>query len=233
MFWRSNKLKISLDAIIKYFAAGFTLSIIITLFFEYLVSVGLALVTSLVGALFGSQAEEEINGPVRPAETIEYDQQDLNQMLRELDYAFHHMFAMLLQNFIFSFLVAAFVEEVCKYFSFYLVEHPDFLSCSAVLSSRPSSYDYGNVEVVHGVAPVGMEMSEVRNRRNGLDTASNEENENESDNIGDGMLDNNSLQATGTKITIAMVAVAAGFACNENISYVFGSSGGNLTSGEF
>jgi len=88
-------------------------------------------------------------------------------------YAKAHQWIFILYYLANSFVVAALVEEIAKYFAFWSLEHPDFLEISS------------------------------SNRRTRLQR---------------------SRESYGAAITVAMVAAATGFACCEDIGYVFSPS---------
>jgi hypothetical protein len=99
-----------------------------------------------------------------------------------------------------SFVVAAGVEEMCKYFTYRMVEHPDFISRRETEESMQVIYGEFDEEPDES-RPAGHDFSKQRR----------------------------SLQGHGAAVTIAMVAVAMGFACCENLVYIFIYSGSSFS----
>jgi hypothetical protein len=87
--------------------------------------------------------------------------------------------------FVTSFILAAMIEELCKYFGYRMVDHPDF----------------------HTKAQVEGAMR-WREEDGVQSTACFEEQD-------------RSFRSRGASITVSMVAVATGFACCENLVYIF------------
>jgi len=157
--WRWNRFDLSLDAVIKYFASGFIFGTSIAVVVELLIGLVINIfifVVFLYATIFElsfseKQIEDWSNDPLLA----------FKELLQETTWIF------VLYTFLNAFVIAAVTEELCKYFSFWMVEHPDLMP-----RSHPGK----------------------------------------------------SLNSTGTGITIAMVTAAVGFACCENIGYVFSSS---------
>jgi RsiW-degrading membrane proteinase PrsW (M82 family) len=158
--WHWHKFDLSVDAVIKYFAYGFLLSTGIAMVWETLVSIVTNLIFTIMFILSVSFSRKEIQ--------IE----STNDLLIYLADDVHWL--CILYFFANSFIIAALVEEMAKYFAFWTMDHPDF----SEISSPP------------GTAAV-LEKNRVSH---------------------------------GSAITVAMVAAATGFACCENLGYIFGGS---------
>lgn len=167
--WNRNRFDLSLDAVIKYFSSGFVFCTFMAMVYEMLVSSVLGAITYII--VLGG-----ISGEVTPNMTGD----DLHALVKQ--YAKDHVGIFAVFVFLNAFVVAALVEELSKYFGFWMVEHPDLMD---VKDLAPIVVDSNTDEA----APV------ATNTR--------------------------TLQTRAAATTIAMVAVAAGFACSENLLYVF------------
>jgi RsiW-degrading membrane proteinase PrsW (M82 family) len=108
----------------------------------------------------------------------------------------HYPAIFVLYNFLNAFVVAALVEEMVKYFGYRMVVTPDLLPGDA--APAPAGPDGA------GAGPHGAEA--------GPDGAEA------------GLVDGSAakgLASTGAGVTVAMVSTALGFACCENLMYVF------------
>ena len=108
-----------------------------------------------------------------------------------------------------AFLLAALIEELCKYFGYRMVEHPDFLSKDELTdASRILMGENDNLLDEGNVPPELRDPEDPSNQ-----------------NVGSRQLDyskqGQSIQARGANITIAMICTAMGFTCCENLVYVF------------
>eukprot|EP00550_Attheya_septentrionalis_P012888 CAMPEP_0198303146 /NCGR_PEP_ID=MMETSP1449-20131203/56735_1 /TAXON_ID=420275 /ORGANISM="Attheya septentrionalis, Strain CCMP2084" /LENGTH=579 /DNA_ID=CAMNT_0044005631 /DNA_START=292 /DNA_END=2029 /DNA_ORIENTATION=- len=115
--WRWNRLDLSFDAVVKFFSCGFLFSTIWAFVYETAVMLLLSVVEyGIVISLFVSEQEiDDAKGDI-----------DIKKMAMAFmhDYLWVVIVALALN----AFVVAALVEELCKYFGFWMVEHPDFLS---------------------------------------------------------------------------------------------------------
>eukprot|EP00544_Gedaniella_sp_CCMP2646_P012622 CAMPEP_0202485104 /NCGR_PEP_ID=MMETSP1361-20130828/4020_1 /ASSEMBLY_ACC=CAM_ASM_000849 /TAXON_ID=210615 /ORGANISM="Staurosira complex sp., Strain CCMP2646" /LENGTH=401 /DNA_ID=CAMNT_0049113917 /DNA_START=433 /DNA_END=1638 /DNA_ORIENTATION=- len=155
--WKWYRFDLSLDAVVKYFSSGFILATGMAVVLEMLVSTILGLISNVI-ILIVAITQEYAKGTSLPT-TSQEAQDYAREFQRE------HLPLFCFFTFLNAFVVAAFVEETCKYFGFWMVETPDLNDSSL----------FGRV----------------------------------------------SKESKGVGITIAMVATALGFACCENLLYVF------------
>jgi RsiW-degrading membrane proteinase PrsW (M82 family) len=149
--WRWNRFDLSLDAVIKFFSSGFVLCTGIAVLMELILSVLFGILRNVIVVVIAIAEQDTAELPTASADSI-----------REFTKEFQHDHLWLFGIFTFlnAFVVAALIEEVSKYFGFFMVEHPD------------------------------LEEGQTR-------------------------------QSRGAGITVAMVSTALGFACCENLLYVF------------
>lgn len=152
--WKWYRFDLSLDAVVKYFSSGFILATGMAVVLEMLVSALLGLISNVI-ILIVVITQDGTSLPTTSQEARDY----ARQFQRE------HLPLFCFFTFLNAFVVAAFVEETCKYFGFWMVETPDL-----------------NNSTLFGRVP---------------------------------------KESKGVGITIAMVATALGFACCENLLYVF------------
>lgn len=187
-----------MDAIIKYFASGFCLSTSLAAFWEVVFGLTVKVVVSLMLAIAGVDV---VDDPNSNANWMKFGT-SLAPLLRSADeadfvevFGRSHPILYTIYLAVASFLLAAFIEELCKYFGFRLVEHPDFLSKREIEET-----------VTLVMADNDEELEQGRRRRSeGYDFS----------------MQQTSCQAKGSATTLAMICVAMGFTCCENIVYVF------------
>jgi RsiW-degrading membrane proteinase PrsW (M82 family) len=201
LVYAKHKKDVSIDAVIKFFAAGFCLSTTLGVFFELAVGLVIRLVMGLIIAVSGVDVVQE-NGysmQMSGLETTWTSGQEINYVgvnYRAYVEAFgnDHPFIYTFYLFITSFMLAAMIEEVCKYFGYRMVDHPDFHSREQM------------EEAMKGQEEDGMQQ-----------TATSFANQ------------DRTFQSRGAAITVSMVAVGSGFACCENLVYIFIYGGSTLT----
>lgn len=263
--WHWNRFDISLDAVIKYFACGFAISTTTAIFFELVVSVLMDIVLVL---LMIALPLEVVNGDgYEMSSVFGYSPHNMYTAASVSDYkkAFHRDFPYLALIFVFisAYLIAASTEELCKYFGFIIVEHPDFMSQSDLqkaadhgvpenTSNMRSDRDEwgGGLDFISDLDCVRSADSNV----SGLYDSFDDENEDSQRNIkkqnqetiGKSNSDvqggnrgyksveladssPRTIQSIGSAITVAMVSVALGFACCENLIYIFLYNGKDLS----
>ena len=194
--WYYCRLDLSLDAVIKYFASGFLFATSMAMVFEMIISVflqfilGILMVIMEYGYISSTATQTNNENSDSKGPTIS----DISK-----EFASDYPWIMGLYLFMSAFVVAAMVEELCKYFGFKMLRHPDL-------------------------------------ERDTLDTKGNDIYEEEDSNLLSSRVSRSShstipsLKSRGAAITVAMVSAAAGFACCENLVYVFSYSGGSLQS---
>ena len=228
--WIFHKSDLSLDAVIKFFAAGFLIAVPSAFVFEgLLVNITLScawLVYSIGEWLKGEDFDIWVVGNYR-----------ILWILGELVNAY---------------LVAAITEELCKYYTFRCVEHPDLIFITGLdrrtqddrnVKGGLVKYPFGSHQVensnrqgdndsVSGYSQSSRRSRDSRHRGTGredfdLDPALTEDEFYEDEN------DVRTHRQRAAAVTTAMISVAVGLACAENFLYVFliGSSSDEGKSG--
>ena len=188
--WRNHRFDLSLDLVVKFFGSGAILAMAVALIIEIL--------TSIVGNIMFSIVFAEEYAEDNPTQTITPSDKELIY-----DIAQHHLPTLLTFVFFQAFVVAALIEELTKYFCFWMVEHPD-------LNFIPND----------GVPARSLEGTAV----NG---GGSFEEEGES-----AIPATQSLHSKSAAITVGLVTTAAGFACSENLLYAIGA-GSSFSHGVF
>lgn len=194
--YRKHTKDISIDALVKFFAAGFCLSTTLGVFFELIVGLALRIFMGILMAISGVdvvQENEYSMSRTRFEASTRTSGQEVKYEYVGVDYRSYvdafgndHPFKYTIYLFVTSFLLAAMIEELCKYFGYRMVDHPDF-------HSREQIED----------AVKGKERDSVQETMPSFD------------------LQDRSYQSQGAAITVSMVAVGVGFACCENLVYIF------------
>ena len=161
--WKWNRFDISLDAIIKFTAAGFLLASFMSIIIEQLIMITLSPIAILLIVYDISEVDTE----GMPLNEWLQDPKNIQDMMQG------HLGQAAIMAFVFSFIVAAFVEELMKYMTYWMTEVPDLLK----------------------LQDLGLQQH------------------------GDPTNDECKIRRAGAT-TIAMVAVATGFAWSENIGYI-------------
>jgi len=192
VYWKHTK-DISIDALIKFFSAGFLLSTTLAVFFELVLGIMVRTFMVILMAMSGIEAVEG-NGYTHPgfgnswnaAQEVNYGGVNYRDYLKA--YAYDHPIVYTLYLLVVSFVLAALIEETCKYFGFRMVDHPDFYS-EAEIEEAMKCFDDNDGKNKPCVTSFPSQ--------------------------------NRSLKSRGAAITVSMVAVGVGFACCENLVYVF------------
>ena len=98
------------------------------------------------------------------------------------------------------------VEELCKYFGFVMVDHPDFCSEYELAKSKQT---------------ISTQISRSRSGESEGDVSHMTEQTPEAVAVLDPSMQKRSLSSIRAGVTVAMVAVALGFTCCENILHIF------------
>jgi len=200
--WMWNRLDLSLDAVIKYFACGFFICTGCGIVYEWLVS-KLAIEFIKLVDHFGSDALRLF------ADHNDPDGHHISQPF------WYHLTIGLLQTFMNAFVVAGLTEEICKYLCFWMVEHPDLEVGNKIILSSSSERSMSEGET----GPSDCEDTEVtrllsRVAPSALLSSSDPEKQVI-------IAPRLPLACIGEAITVAMVTVALGFGCAENFLYIF------------
>lgn len=199
--WQFGRFDLSVDAVIKYFASGFILCTTNAFVYEMLVSIALGIVSWSVrlAAASTTAASGRTDLASGWVASLGAASDDVVAASDDVAAAYDEaavqlstpIWVLAIAAFLNAFIVAALVEEVCKYFGFWMVVHPDLLI--------PNDGDPDHKE--------GEETNLILDQTAAQSTATTAERQ--------------SLKSLGAGITIAMVTTAVGFACCENFMYVF------------
>jgi len=195
--WKWNRLDLSVDAVIKFFASGFLLTTGLAMFFEMLTSTAFQIIFEILAALWNSVDNHTLNEEDTTTKTTTYP-------ILTLLYLILNAYA-----------VAALIEELCKYFGFWMVDHPDLaIPVTAMSTIHPLNGEPVTNVLTTEEAPLPTESSLTDTTT--ITTILSEQRE------------RRSYVSLGSAITISMIAVSLGFACCENLIYVFIYARGNV-----
>ena len=199
VYWKWHRFAISLDAVVKFFGAGFLFSTSSALIIEMLVSIGVSVVTGIIGffAVIIEVGFGSLNDTKNTKEVIRTLVQD-------------NIWLGVVFAFLNAFIVASLTEELCKYFGYWMVEHPD-------TDTDASTDDIDSNSLRNDSTDQGAEKEFTIGDEDGSGDGA------ESSRVEDGDFTGRSLNSRGAAITIAMVCTSVGFACCENLKYVFSS----------
>lgn len=193
IYWKHTK-DVSIDALIKYFTVGLCLSTTSAIFFELVLGLIVRLSMAFLMAVSGIDVVQEngytlfelgLANVLTAAQQVNYGGVNYREYLKA--YGNDHPGIYTIYMFVVSFVLAAMIEEFCKYFGYRMVDHPDFYSQSEVDEAMKCYRERGEEEP---------SVTSFPNQ-------------------------NRSLRSRGAAITISMVAVGVGFACCENLVYIF------------
>jgi len=231
LHWNSHKFDLSVDALVKYFASGFVLSsstaIIFELIFSLILKSSLYLLHSL--NLNTTNTEQENEYKVQRTEK------------QEISYEMKNPYGALFYMFFISFGKSAFLDEVCKYYGYKMVEHPEFHSDVQLKDSSAkdlytfrahdisdeSDAEYENEEedLARGVntCTEGYTDSIYRDTTHKKNKVSEEEPAPVATmpKTLTPLFEPTTYVSKGWAITSAMVSTALGFACCDNLIYLF------------
>ena len=200
-----NRVDLSFDAVVKYFACGFFICTSNTLVYEWLVSKVAQKILSLVDYL-GSE------GLLLFSDQSEFDLAD-GEHRHSRTYFQHPLWYDLaiagLTAFVNAFVVAGITEEMCKYLCFWMVEHPDLeirnkvalQSSSASCKMKTSEDEDTETTGLLSSKNASLSTPDLEQQIIFAPTAP--------------------LVSIGEAITVAMITVALGFASAENLLYIF------------
>lgn len=149
--------------------------------------------------------------------------------LSDGDYNTGHLIIVAVYFFCTSFFVAGLVEEMCKYYGFLVVDHPDmFQDCSIFLNNIVAD-DTGDEEDGESISH-DSSVKPQQFQQNSNDIVPEAINNVVASPLSPAsttpIVTERKLNSMGSAITIAMVTVAMGFACCENLVYIFIYTGG-------
>ncbi len=255
--WYYNRFDISLDAVIKYFACGFAITTISAIVFELIVSMFAKVLLGGFMVLLPVEAGND-DGYGFAFSIFEFSPHNLHAAASGDEYkkAFLREYPVIAVIFLFfnAYFIAALVEEMCKYFGFKMVEHPDFLSETNL--QKAAAYGVpenkrrmhsdrdewgggldciGDLDCVQSDSNLSDDSDDInqsqRSSKKDLLASSNSEAHGMPSFVAVELTDAppRDIQSIGAAITIAMVAVSLGFACCENLIYIFIYNGKKLS----
>jgi hypothetical protein len=211
--WIFHKSDLSLDAVVKFFAAGFLIAVPTAFFFE-------GLVVNLI--LF-----------------IAYSFYMLLEWLVGDGFVYwvqnQYWVIWIVGELINAYLVAAVTEELCKYYTFRAVEHPDLIFLTGLHreSNDGNAVDGGHISYSYGSHQVS-ELNRSISRSDSMGDSSHRSNASLSRQAFDTIArttteeefyedenDARTYRQKAAAVTTGMISVAVGLACAENFLYVF------------
>ena len=192
VYWKYTK-DVSIDALLKFFAAGFCLSTTFSMCFELVLGVMVRFGMAFLMAVSGIELVENDGyslfrsangGDLYSMQTVNYSGGYYREYLKA--YGNDHPIEYTIYLFVVSFILAALIEETCKYFGYRMVDHPDFHTQTEI-EEAVKCYEKNREEVT--VVSFSQQ--------------------------------NRTHQSRAAAITVSMIAVALGFTCCENLVYVF------------
>lgn len=216
--WGWHRFDLSVDAVIKYFACGFAMCTCIAFTTElFLAGIFRLLVMTVIWTLGVTEVVD--NGYGGDSIHVKFDEwgnsnmqagsgRALSEQSDILNGFFsRHPFAQIVYVLVSSYLVAGFIDELCKYFGFLMLDHPDFCSEKELAKAHSS-----------------LPLQLLRDRADADDDVENEQGvttvvrEDEATSLADfdASRQRRSQSSIRSGVTVAMVAVALGFACCES-----------------
>ena len=200
LHWMIHRSDLGLDAVIKMFSAGFLIGVPTAFLFEALI------INFSIFALYFCGGLLNI---VKADGVITYIETHIRVMWS-------------LSEIIQAFVVAALTEELCKYYTFRTIEHPDLMFITD--DDRTKQIQKTSLASLYPVAPASSsdEDESFRGTKSRRRRAKNEDKRAQEiiEMIDDEPDERTPAQMAGA-ITVAMVSVALGLACAENFLYVF------------
>lgn len=218
IFHRSD---LSFDAVVKFFAVGFVICVPVGFVLEGI------LINTLVWMLYA------VYYPVSWMAGEDFDDWIID----------NHRPLWVIAELINAYFVAALVEELCKYYGFRFLEHPDLIFLTGLDRTAAQASSGGGVDSYKFDSQIVSEFSRSHDsdcgsvdsrdrRRKDKEKLSSSKTKNDDEEEEPEL---RSLQQQAAAITTGMISVAVGLACAENFLYVFflGGTGGASVSQEF
>jgi hypothetical protein len=209
--WIFHKSDLSLDAVIKFFTAGFIIAVPSAFFFE-----GLLVNITLITAVLGYSLGQFMGGDT----FVEWISQ-------------HYRLLWIVIEIFNAYIVATVTEELCKYYTFRCVEHPDLIFLTGLVSTTQDEraleggvvkYPFSSHQVQRTNAknPYDDDASHYsRSSHRSKGSGKNENLDPEEDESFEDDQDVRTHRQKAAAVTTAMISVAVGLACAENFLYVF------------
>lgn len=199
---------LSFDAVIKYFACGFFICTSSAIVYEWLVSKVAQKFIVLVDRL-GSEGLELFEDHSYQLPNGEHR---FNSRYSNEHPLWYQLTMAAFSAFVNAFFVAGLTEEICKYMCFWMVEHPDLEIQNKVMLARRRETERHSEKSDHeDTETTGLLQQEQQ-------SASSPPSDPEQQII---FAPFAPLASVGEAITVAMITVALGFACAENLLYIF------------
>ena len=221
--WHSGDL--SFDLAVKAFSCGFFLSVTLAITWEFLLGMLINIITDIILALAGVQVAIDDNG----YEWSGFGQLTAVSSSRDYmrQYGENHPFVYSLILLVKAFVVAAFLEELAKYLGLTMLsDHPDFWTRSEL---EAAIYIKSTKAAPKSASELETDSEADDDRQEKQPPPAPPLSENLQQLLSKEPKSNASRSAA---ITITMVAVALGFACFENIIYIFVYSENSLGVGK-
>ena len=223
--WIFHKSDLSLDAVVKFFTAGFVIAVPSAFFFEG-VLVNITIATAVLGYSMGQLVGGE--------SFVEWISQ-------------HYQLLWILVEIVNAYIVATVTEELCKYYTFRCVEHPDLIFLTGLVSTTHderaleggvvkypfSSHQVQRTNAKNPYDDDASHYSRSSHRSKASDKNSRVDTEDD-DAFCEDDQDVRTHRQKAAAVTTAMISVAVGLACAENFLYVFllGGTGAGVNSDE-
>ena len=238
LYWKWNRFDLSLDAVIKLFTCGFILTASVVMFVEVVEGYSLLLVFKIIMSLSNIEVVTNNDGysmTQSHGRLLSISKWESFKSSFQQDYPF----IVVIYLFFNAYFVAGLVEEICKYFGFRMLNHPDFMSedrlekvsqafALTTAQERTNKPDYDSSDSEQDDCDkMDRKIAEDRapSSNDGVDkndceiTGDRAPSSNEPATFQ--VTDARSCTSIGAGITVAMTAVALGFACCENLLYIF------------
>lgn len=233
---KNRQLELSIDAMIKYFGCGFLLSTTLAVFYELIIGLTLRLMMLCVMAFSGIDIQEgntySLEEWTRAPLTLGFGRTSVGISMTAAaggdDYlpifGRDHPVAYSIYLFIQAFFLAALIEEICKYFGFRMIEHPDLnftqrdLEQAARAGLGHQIDEHGGEDDEYSEEEEAGRVVDANAARRGLSSQHHL----------DFIHHAKSHEAQGAAITVAMICVAIGFSVCEDLMYIFFYNGSSI-----